>query len=314
MILNGLSASIHSRGEQLPEYQTNEVDDNTIECWIPSTEGVNFEISYKVLSNNAQPNLAVRCRPQLDGVDYQGNIMVSQRIALGMSGECRGQVTGASSIRLFAFGKRLLTDREDVAPSKGSSHKDLNTIRATLQWGTAGTSIPQTHFEAPKENGPIHEKAAKKGHAGAAGLGNSSSLVNKPMQVTFFRPVDDRKSLVFVFHYAPEDWLQARGIIPSRNPTSKKRDRDSSPDVIDIDELESDDDDVIIVKHMAPVPSAMVAKRRKIKAEDDIKPELESGLSLLFIGNQFVIYAGSQQSLFIVPSRVKLEIVKRRAA
>ncbi|KAG9102098.1 hypothetical protein FRC07_010260, partial [Ceratobasidium sp. 392] len=167
------------------------------------------------------------------------------------------------------------SNREDVASSNGLSHKDLNTIRITLEWGTAGVSVPQTCFEPAKENGPIHEKAAKKGHAGSAGLGNASNLDYKPMISSSFELADDIKPSVFIFRYAPEDWLQAREVIRPKNPTSQKRDRDSSPDVIDIDELESDDDDVIIVKHMAPVPLVTATKRRKIKAEDNVKPELE---------------------------------------
>jgi hypothetical protein len=52
------------------------------------------------------------------------------------------------------------------------------------------------------------------------------------------------------------EWLRAREIITSaeslspRLDATQKRARDSTPDIIDIDELKSDDDDIVIVKHM----------------------------------------------------------------
>ncbi|KAG9121315.1 hypothetical protein FRC07_002757 [Ceratobasidium sp. 392] len=274
MILNDLSASIHiPEGEQLPELQTKKVNNNTIECWIPSTDGANFEIVYKS-PNNARPNLSISCRPRLDGVDFLGNMLTAERVALGKSGKCRGQVTSTSSMRLFAFGKRLLTDNEAVAPSNGSSQKDLNIIQVKLLWGTAGVPTPQTYFEVPKENGPIHEKAAKKGHTASAGLGNSSNLECKPT-CRHFEPSNLIEPLVFIFRYAPEDWLQAQGIMPSKTLSSQKRGRDPTPDIIDIDDLESDDDSVIVAKYLVPVTTSSSNKRQKVKDQDQVKGKQE---------------------------------------
>ncbi|KAG9103954.1 hypothetical protein FRC06_006739 [Ceratobasidium sp. 370] len=270
MILNNFSASIHTpEGEKLPEYETKQVDRNTIECWIPSTEGTSFEIWYKVASN-VRPGLALKCLPQLDGVRFEGRILRPEWIATGTTGKCKGQVVSRSSIRLFSFGKRVLTDREDIASSAEGSQNDLNVIRVTLQQGIASLPIPQTRFTMPKENGPVHEKAAKKGHAGSAGLGNASSIGYNP-RWSLFAPETGIAPSVFIFRYAPEDWLQARGIIPS----SQKRGRDITPDVIDIDDLETDDDEIVVVKHLVPVPKEPNNKRRKIKSEDDAKPKLE---------------------------------------
>ncbi|KAJ1310814.1 hypothetical protein OPQ81_009334 [Rhizoctonia solani] len=64
-----------------------------------------------------------------------------------------------------------------------------------------------------------------------------------------------------MFCYAPEDWLRAREIIP-RSPEPEfrddkrtmKRERTTTPDIIDIDDLETDDDEIQIVKHMIPAP------------------------------------------------------------
>ncbi|KAG8775985.1 hypothetical protein FRC12_001163 [Ceratobasidium sp. 428] len=248
MFLNGFTASINTPGgDQLPEYQTKTINENTIECWIPSTEGENFEICSKAPSDE-HPGLSVRCKPQLDGVSFQNLVKLAAYI--GNPFKCRGQTTSTSSIRLFSFGKRLLTDREDIAPSKGSSQKDLNTIRVTFEWGKAGTLQPQTNFWVPKENGPIHEKVAKKGHSGSTGLGSASTL-HRPPTVVNFEPVHDIQPLVFVFRYAPEDWLQAQGIMPANSLSTQKRDRDATPDIIDIDDLVTDDEDVTLVKHLS---------------------------------------------------------------
>lgn len=61
------------------------------------------------------------------------------------------------------------------------------------------------------------------------------------------------------------DWLQAREIIPSSQQggsssspepqSSKKRTRSATPDAIDLDDLETDDDEIIIVKHMVSLLS-----------------------------------------------------------
>ncbi|KAG9099845.1 hypothetical protein FS749_000241 [Ceratobasidium sp. UAMH 11750] len=274
MIFNHLSASIHTtEGEKLLEYETKEIDDNTIECWIPSTEGENFEIWFSPLADG-RPDLALRCLPDLDGVPFQGRIL-RPSIIDSSPGKCKGLVTSESSIRLFSFGKRILTDKEEIAPSTQGSQKDLNVIRVELQPGVAGASYPQTNFTAPKENGPIHEKVAKKGHAGSAGLGNTSNLGYSPTSA-HFTPMTSIAPSVFLFRYAPEDWLQARGIIPSKTSSSQKRDREASSDVIDIDDLETDDDDVVVVKHLVPASGESSNKRRKLKSEDDAKTKLES--------------------------------------
>ncbi|KAG8742130.1 hypothetical protein FRC10_002000 [Ceratobasidium sp. 414] len=180
-------------------------------------------------------------------------------------------------MRLFSFGRRTLTDREDIAPSTGGLQEELNSIRLTITRGRVTQLGPKKDFTVPKENKTIHEKVAKKGHEGSVGLGDTVKINYQPMVAVGFEPVRGVKPVVFIFRYGPEEWLQARGIIPCENPTSLKRERDPTPDLIDIDDLESDDDDgVTIVKHLVPVAVAPSNKRRKIKGEPDIKPELEN--------------------------------------
>ncbi|KAG8696533.1 hypothetical protein FRC09_008407 [Ceratobasidium sp. 395] len=220
-----------------------------------------------------KPGLDLECRRRLDGVNLGNTITRTGIIKEGADTTIRGHHNSPSTLRLFCFGKRILTDREDVAPS-GPPRDDLNTIRLIFRWGRAGKRVTKTNFVRFRENGPIHEKAAKKGHAGSAGLGSSTSIDYKP-QTTTFEPTTGLESVTFTFRYAPEDWLQARGIISPENP-SQKRENSTTPDVIDIDDLESEDDhDVMIVKHLIPAPVAPSMKRQKIKDEDDVKPKLE---------------------------------------
>ncbi|KAG9120044.1 hypothetical protein FRC07_004625 [Ceratobasidium sp. 392] len=184
-----------------------------------------------------------------------------------------GQATSPSTVRLFSFGKRVLTDKEDNLNSD-SNLGELNTIRLHFYWVYEGKWRPKTAFSIPRAHGPINEKVAKKGHAGSAGLGDTTTAIGGRYATCSIRLVAGVKPIKFIFHYAPEDWLQAREIVPLTS-SSLKRERSTTPDVIDIDDLETDDDEVTIVKHMAPVPLAPASKRRKIKNEDDTKPKPE---------------------------------------
>ncbi|KAF8599288.1 hypothetical protein BDV93DRAFT_547007 [Ceratobasidium sp. AG-I] len=283
MILKKVTAWItDADGFELPEHQTKEIDENTIECWIPSTEGTNFRIRWKS-EKGVQSKLDLRCTPYLDGVSVSGRSLKAKSIKRGEYREMIGRSTGESSIQLYCFGKRQLTDCEDDAPLT-EAYEDLNTIRLKLRWGT-GIRTAKSTCNEPLKPKPIHERMAKKGHSGSAEL---SAPIDRPRRARYnvdFTPEPDLEPLVFIFRYAPEDWLQAREIIPpsqlSKNSSSpepktfKKRARSSTPDIIDIDDLETDDDEVILVKHMAPVVTPPNKRRRKAKDEQDIKPKLE---------------------------------------
>ncbi|KAG8748181.1 hypothetical protein FRC12_013906 [Ceratobasidium sp. 428] len=274
MIFNDILAWIDDPDRKaLPEYQTRELDDNTIECWIPSTEGMNFRIRF-IPMEWLRPGFDLECLRRLDGADLGGSILYARDIKAGADITADGIHTSSSTIRLFSFGKRVLTDREDVAPSLGVRQEDLNAIRLTFLFGRAGSTTTRTEFRPPKENGPIHEKAAKKGHAGSAGLGSTKSISYTPTACTF-RPEASIEPIVFIFRYAPEDWLQARGIIPSENTSQLKRERSATPDVIDVDDLEIEDDEVMIIKHLVPASMPMFSnKKRRLKEEEDVKPNL----------------------------------------
>ncbi|QRV76796.1 hypothetical protein RhiJN_04811 [Ceratobasidium sp. AG-Ba] len=271
MIFQGLSVWIQTPDEdQLPEYQTNVLGEHTIECWIPSTDGSNFEIAFQP-SERPTHELDLHCRPCLDGIKYSGRVLPSEDIARDMYNTIEGQAIDTSTVRLFTFGERLLTDREDIASSKKRPRKDLNTIRVTLEWGLAGNERLQRQFKHSRENGPIHKKAAKNGHAGSVGLGKLVEIDYTPTS-TSFKP-SQTKPVVFIFRYGPKDWLLARGIIASEK--SQKRVRDGTPELVDVDGLETDDDEITVVRHMIPVPVTSTHKRPKTRHEG-IQPKVET--------------------------------------
>ncbi|KAF8599291.1 hypothetical protein BDV93DRAFT_526235 [Ceratobasidium sp. AG-I] len=284
MIIGKVSAWItDSGGSPLPEYQTKKIDEYTLECWIPSAEGTNFEIRWGA-EKDAYPKLDLDCQPRLDGVKYSGRTLLARSIAKGKSGRRNGVSCAESLIRLFQFGKRELTYREDVASPSHDVREELNTIRMELSWGHADEPKPLLSYSKIPERKPIHERVAKKGHNASAELGNPTFSQPRRRVTYHFNRDKTLRPLVFLFRYASEDWLQAREIIPSsqvpKKPSSpqpkptKKRARSGTPDIIDIDDLETDDE-VVVAKRMAPAIIPSNKRPRKVKDGEETQPKLE---------------------------------------
>ncbi|KAL5640713.1 hypothetical protein ACGC1H_001257 [Rhizoctonia solani] len=279
-----LSVWITDSGKnELPEYQLREISDDTIQCWIPSTDGANFQIRWKLVQK-LHPEYDICATPYLDGVRMTGAVRRKERLFEGYSTKHSKEHTGGFTARLYEFGNRTLTD-DDCSKPPQSLLENLNTIRLTFKWGHhEGTSLqPIKTFHVPHELEPIHEKAAKKGHPGAAKLGKTVAISTISNSVRFVES-KSIKSVSFVFRYAPLAWLQARDIIP-RSPESEpqrthitlKRERSITQDIIDVDELETDDDEIQIIKHMIPAPIISNKRQRasgsgsvlKTKSEED---------------------------------------------
>ncbi|CAE7118050.1 unnamed protein product [Rhizoctonia solani] len=268
----GLSARItDSDGVELPEYQVQETADDTIQCWIPSTSGVNFQIHWKVI-RNPHPEFDLRRVPFLDGVQMRPTVTSKTKLQKFSTGKLYKHQTGTSTARLYEFGTRVLVDTDDSVKPNQLVLQNLNTIKLIFEWGQRRELLSTHRFEVPAEIGPIHEKAAKKSHSGAAKLGKTISVATST--TVAFTTLTTVKPITFMFCYAPEGWLRARDIIP-RNPESEsqdtqdslKRERSATPDIIDIDELETDDDEIQVVKHMIPAPVTTNKRRRTSKQE-----------------------------------------------
>ncbi|CAE6418798.1 unnamed protein product [Rhizoctonia solani] len=261
----GITACVaDSEGRVLPECGLKLLVDNRIECWIPSIEGANFKIVWRVPYFNSQSFVELAIHPFLDGVPMGATIWAMPNLLLGLTGELGDHPTGPSTTRLYQFGKRVLTDRDDVPTLSNSQLNYLNTIVATFVWGIRG--MPQVmHYTNPGELAPIHEKSVKNGHSYG------------------FYPDVTLNPTIFIFRYAPRDWLQARDIIPlpprilARPQLGPKRQRSFSSDVIDIGELQTNDEDTVTSKRLIP---ASVAPRKRQRAEkyeeSDVKPKVEN--------------------------------------
>ncbi|CAE6490557.1 unnamed protein product [Rhizoctonia solani] len=302
----GLSVWITNSDEsKLPEYQVQETSQHTIECWIASTEGSNFEIHYEV-RKNLHPEHYISTLPVLDGVEMSGDVAPKRVFKAAYTASHFRQLTGRSTARLYEFGTRALTDSDGFAEPDESILGNLNTVKLIFEWGHKGSDacagpdesilgnlntvklifewghkgrLSAATFDAPEEVGPIHEKVAKKGHSSAVKLGKTVSVSAVSKGYGFIRD-EEIPQVTFVFRYAPQDWLQAEGIIlRSTEPgfqegSCVKKRALSTLDVIDVDELESDDE-IQIIKHMVPAPTASNKKQRASKQEDIARPKKE---------------------------------------
>ncbi|KAH7330746.1 hypothetical protein B0J17DRAFT_679447 [Rhizoctonia solani] len=225
----------------------------------------------------AVPQLDVAVYPRLDGVPLTGINWRTSDISPTRIGELDSHQTGSSTVRLYEFGKRMLTDREDAAKPSDTQLQCLNTISVKFIWGTIGRSYPVLDYIVPQEVVSLNEKSVKKGHSGSAGLGRAVARAQLSNQRCKFSPSTGTEPTLFVFRYAPRDWLKARDIIPqsprpSPSPQLKpKRERSFSSDVIDIDDLHTDEDEIVTVKHMIPASTAPRKKQRRVKHEPDVK-------------------------------------------
>ncbi|CAE6526097.1 unnamed protein product [Rhizoctonia solani] len=270
---------VDSGNNKLPEYQVQEIGGDTIQCWIPSTEGTSFKILWKVVEN-LHPKYDLRTVPFLDGIQMTGKVSSKHTIVNGVPSQHYRQRTGASTARLYEFGRRTLTDSDDHGKLDPSLLNSLNTVKLVVYRGHKGVPAPQKSFYIPQEIGAVNEKAVKKGHSGAAKLGSTI-----PVPTSYgisFKPYKKIKPITFVFCYAPEDWLRARDIVP-RDPepdsqgrkSTLKRERSITPGIIDIDDLETDDEGAHIVKHVVPAPTTSNKKQRTWRQEDSMGPKAE---------------------------------------
>ncbi|CAE6472659.1 unnamed protein product [Rhizoctonia solani] len=277
---SGISVWIaDSEGNELPQYDVKVVKDDEIECWIPSTEGLNFTIMWKILNAMYQLDLAVY--PHLDGAPMDGTAWRAPDNFPARVGELDSHRTGSSTVRLYEFGKRVLTDREDAAKPSDAQLQYLNTVRVKFIWGTIGGSQPVVNYNVPQEVVSLNEKSVKKGHSGSAGLGRTMERAQLSNRRSKFISSARAEPTTFVFRYAPRDWLKARDVIPqspqpSPSPQLKpKRERSFDSDVIDIDDLHTDDDEIVTVKHMIPASTAPRKKQRTVKREPVVKKWVE---------------------------------------
>ncbi|CAE6532668.1 unnamed protein product [Rhizoctonia solani] len=219
------------------------------------------------VSKAPRPDLDLFVYPYLDGVRMCGRSWTNDQVAAGETGRLGHHPTGPSSFRLYEFGKRKITDREDTFQTgrPRALFDELNTIKVRFAWGHQEAMPERAElFNDPTEAAPIHETEAKfmQGRSGYS--------------FCDFRSEDDAKSTIFIFRYASRDWLQAQDIIERRprvtGPSSPriipnlKRRRSITPEAIVTTGLETkdDDDDIVFVKHVIPAKAFPRKKKRLV--------------------------------------------------
>ncbi|CAE6511518.1 unnamed protein product [Rhizoctonia solani] len=190
-----------------------------------------------------------------------------------------------------------LIDREDLALPDDPGRESMATIQITLSWVKYGKK-QRRHGPYPILEGPrfVHECAVKKGHLGTVTLGapvpksHSRGRIREKEDIGF-------PKVVFLFRYGPRDWLEAKDIIATERyltqdfkpkPAARvvKQERETTTtqsipetlrshtsritreqggeqsDVIDIDDLESDDgSDVVVLNDLVtPKSSTSITK------------------------------------------------------
>ncbi|CEL54464.1 hypothetical protein RSOLAG1IB_07067 [Rhizoctonia solani AG-1 IB] len=197
-------------GAPLPEYQQLQTKEDSIECWVPSVEGANFQIHWEILNRTPTTVGCCSCAtPYFDGVKLKGKIAPSGR----NKGRLYGHPVAPSMIRLYQFGKRKFTDEEDTSVADAISSEDLGTIRLKIQWGQSIRHENSTlsRFTEPVA-GPVNEKLGKKGFWDSAGLGQTAETRRQAFGK--FVKKEEAGFANFLFRYASEDFLMTQGIIP----------------------------------------------------------------------------------------------------
>ncbi|CCO30715.1 hypothetical protein BN14_04745 [Rhizoctonia solani AG-1 IB] len=119
----------------------------------------------------------------------------------------------------FVFGKQQLTD--DESSSSGLTNtQDLNTIRLRFEYVTF-LEYTTTPPPPPKTRGAIHETVAKATTGDSAGLGDPAPSPQRRWCKT--EKVSGLSPVLFVFHYAPLEWLLAKGVVSGPKPRSSEK-------------------------------------------------------------------------------------------
>ncbi|CAE6526111.1 unnamed protein product [Rhizoctonia solani] len=235
-------------GNDLEMFGIRDSGPNTKECWIPSEEEEEFQITWGAKAPiRRYKNLALRAVPYLDGVKRVEGILTASQRESGESGCLDGEQVGVDRSSPFQF-SRLRTTTDDLELEKHKNHihaANLNTIKVVVAWGRATVrelspeDVEETIFPPVRNRGLTHESNVKRGNYSAAILGEPVVTGSSPCTHTYtFRRDRKLEEFVFVFRYASLDWLREQGITPP--PRRSRRAPSHTPDYINVDALDHD--------------------------------------------------------------------------
>ncbi|KZO90664.1 hypothetical protein CALVIDRAFT_542412 [Calocera viscosa TUFC12733] len=217
--LGDYEAWVEVGGVRLEEYPMVEsgTGEMVVRCWIASEEGKNFVVHLK---DHKPGQRAIRGRISIDGRLAAGVIVRASSRSRTVPSS--GFPITATQTKLYQFGKISLTEDEHLALQDENLIKQLGTIKMLCETGNA---VPDNWISgfSPSEVKPVHEKSKK----GASHWVVPGAEVQEHRIVYAFRPNGGRASTL-VFHYAPKDLLQARGIMPRDTPVNEEEERAES--------------------------------------------------------------------------------------
>ncbi|KZT57637.1 hypothetical protein CALCODRAFT_495875 [Calocera cornea HHB12733] len=187
---------------RLKEYAVeSRIEERDIRCWIPSQEGKNFVIHYKDHSESR----TIQWKLCADGHECGSIFTLPDKPQVAEA----GMPISATEEQLYHFARVTLTEDEHAALQDESLVKQLGTLKIVAR---EGTTVPTTFHNSSNmllEDKPVHEQAKKAaGHRVVGG----TTVENICNWVDFEPSGED--PITIVFQYGPEEFLQAKDIMP----------------------------------------------------------------------------------------------------
>ncbi|KZV63405.1 hypothetical protein PENSPDRAFT_657343 [Peniophora sp. CONT] len=226
----GYQVSLYSDGVEIPAYKVENINDNTVTCYIPSDAGKEFTVKFR---NEQVVGYGAAFYTHMDGREMQGLSVYPYE-----STTMKGVYETLSSIRPFEFARlKLKEDDGDGGETSVDMAKlgliEVRVCRATLIPNEFGAGEYRPH-RVQAELDAVSEKAKKVGwHSVSLGRTKPLAIAANVPHITYIDP-KDRPYATFRFRYQPRELLEDQGIIPARprsatltspGPSSGKRPR-----------------------------------------------------------------------------------------
>ncbi|KZS88005.1 hypothetical protein SISNIDRAFT_490523 [Sistotremastrum niveocremeum HHB9708] len=219
--VEGIQTWIEIENTKLAEYKTEATlsDDSDDEpyvkttCHVPSEAEKSFRVVMRI--PHRPVGHSILAHVSIDGVGIVSKRFDPDGPKTHIVTRCR---VDNLHKRQLMFGKISLTDDDAAAEKDAKRINSLGTIcvrmtpiivvKTTRQRNSKASDVRQEFL-------PVHEQQ-KKGSSHCLQFGRQSvkAAVRRPSR-TEFRRVQAKPTYEFLFHYAPQEWLQAKGIIVS---------------------------------------------------------------------------------------------------
>ncbi|KZT33754.1 hypothetical protein SISSUDRAFT_1065894 [Sistotremastrum suecicum HHB10207 ss-3] len=276
--VEGFQTWIEIENTKLTEYKTESTlsDDSDDEpyvkttCHVPSEAEKSFRIVMRIPQRPVGHSILAHV--SIDGVGIVSKRFDPDGPKTHIVTRCR---VDNLHKRQLMFGKISLTDDDAAAEKDTKRISSLGTIcvrmtpikitKSTKQLSGKESDVSQGFL-------PVYEQH-KKGSNHCLQLGRQSvkAAVRRPNR-TEFRRVQAKPTYEFLFHYAPQEWLQAKGIIVSRTkPQDSKHEQKCVGTAL---ESHSSSGKKVSPESRQSVPAHTVQVPRQLKVRTDIHTPL----------------------------------------